>query len=153
MVIQKDGEKLYQNTKKLLEDRLRTVLMEKIVPKFPEYADSLAECERFLTAFSSAWEDHVIALNMIKDILMYLDRTYLPMRSMPLTYDMGVSVFRECIIKSPEFNMSKYLIKIILKVIQYSRDDQMINKSLLTQSLQILDSLPAVSLIGICRLI
>lgn len=96
MVVAKDGEKLYKNTKAIIQLHLEKMVSEKIVPASPPFLlqssvessgsglgvgssakETLAsndELELFLRAFNNVWKDHLIISNMIKDVLMYLVR-------------------------------------------------------------------------------
>ncbi len=90
MVVAKDGDKLYKNTKAIIQLHLEKMVFERIVPALPpfllqssgsgldvgssakETPASNDELELFLRAFNNVWKDHLIISNMIKDVLMYL---------------------------------------------------------------------------------
>lgn len=101
MVVAKDGEKLYNNTIHVIRSHLESIVAEKIAPTFPQFLSlhnqnnvassststpitplagkflaSNDELEIFLKTFNKVWLDHLIVSNMIKDVLMYLVRTF-----------------------------------------------------------------------------
>jgi cullin 3 len=47
------------------------------------------------------WQAHVKEMKLVRDILMYMDRTYVGnSRKLPI-YDMGLLVFRDCVLRAP----------------------------------------------------
>lgn len=48
-----------------------------------------------LTTLNKEWADHQVAMAMIRDILMYLDRIYVESNDMDNIFNMGLVLFRE----------------------------------------------------------
>lgn len=44
------------------------------------------------------WDEYTLKLSLIRDILMYLDRSFVPHAKLPLVYDMGQGLFKEIIL-------------------------------------------------------
>jgi hypothetical protein len=47
-----------------------------------------------LSALDRAWRDHHMSMIMIRDILMYMDRSYVVTERLPGVFDMGLVLFR-----------------------------------------------------------
>ena len=139
MVIRKDGDKLYQNTKQLMIDHLKHIVRARLCKK--PTSVRIEELELFLSTFYKFWEDWLLIIRMIKDITMYLDRTFLTARNLPLMYDVGLEVFRDYVIKSDIFDMKRYLIEVCLKLIELDRDGNMVDRSLLAHVISVFTSL------------
>lgn len=51
----------------------------------------------FLSALSSTWKEHRITMVMVRDIFMYMDRTYVPQNRRRPVYDLGLYLFRRVV--------------------------------------------------------
>lgn len=54
--------------------------------------------EVFLTELLAQWEKHRTAIGMIRDILMYMDRNYVPQNKKVPVYDLGIKIFGQEVI-------------------------------------------------------
>ncbi|CAD6190013.1 unnamed protein product [Caenorhabditis auriculariae] len=72
MVLHKHGERLYNGLKEVIISHLDKV-REKIVVSITNGS--------FLETLKEAWSDHTVAMVMIRDILMYMDRIYVQQNS------------------------------------------------------------------------
>lgn len=61
-----------------------------------------APADRLLEALIDAWNKHKMTVTMIRDILLYLNRTYCKLYNKPDTYEVGLYQFRECILTHPD---------------------------------------------------
>ena len=61
----------------------------------PRVVESVATHIRLLAEISVRWNDHHVTMVMIRDILMYMDRTYVPQNKKMAVYDLGLHAFRE----------------------------------------------------------
>ena len=52
---------------------------------------------RLLTEHSRAWKEHRITMVMVRDIFMYMDRTYVPQHRKRPVYDLGLWLFRRVV--------------------------------------------------------
>jgi len=66
MVLHKFGDRLYNGLQSVLGEHLAKV----------ESAVQGAQREQFLTELNQRWHEHTKSTQMIRDILMYMDRTY-----------------------------------------------------------------------------
>ncbi|KAJ1356851.1 hypothetical protein KIN20_014688 [Parelaphostrongylus tenuis] len=85
MVLHKYGEKLYSGVKQVIEDHLRNEVRIKIM----EALDS----GNFLEVMNEAWNDHTMAMVMIRDILMYMDRVYVEQNKVEPVFHLGLAIF------------------------------------------------------------
>ena len=87
LVLKKQGEKLYDNVKSFEAEWLQTEVRPSILAKITSTlqsqdgggASATASAndrreagERFLTTLRASWNDHVTAMNMMADVLMYM---------------------------------------------------------------------------------
>ncbi|UJR18678.1 hypothetical protein I4U23_005585 [Adineta vaga] len=89
MVLGNHGEKLYQNTQQLIHKHL----VEKVRPKLIELP--LAE---FLALLKLEWDKYNKSIIMIRDILGYMNRIYVPVKNLESITDLGLRLFRDDII-------------------------------------------------------
>ena len=75
--------------------------------------------------FFRSWTDYKSAINMIKDILMYMDKNYVMSKSLMPVYELGVSAFRNYVILNP--GISERVTEWILENIQKDRNMQMMS--------------------------
>jgi len=73
---------------------------------------------------------------MIRDILMYLDRVYVPNHAVLPVYDLGLTLFRDNIVRNPR-NADR-LLNTMLTMIEKERNGEVINRSLLKSITQML---------------
>ncbi|CAI5451019.1 unnamed protein product [Caenorhabditis angaria] len=88
MVLHKHGERLYKGLSGVISEHLEDV-RAKIVVSMDQGG--------FLETLNDAWSDHTVAMVMIRDILMYMDRIYVQQNStvaMPV-YNLGLDLFKE----------------------------------------------------------
>eukprot|EP00906_Rhabdomonas_costata_P004683 RCo006921 len=89
----------------------------------------------FLQELLSCWEKHRTAVSMIRDILMYMDKNYVPHVAPKKlgVYDLGVKIFGECMLKEPR---SRERIRTLtLQIIQAERNGESAPQRLLLKSL------------------
>lgn len=90
MILHKFGEKLYSG------------LVATMTSHLNEIAGSVeaAEGGSFLEELNRKWNDYNKALHMIRDMLMYMDRTYVPSTQKTNVYELGLNLWRENVIYS-----------------------------------------------------
>ncbi|KAF9402557.1 Cullin-3 [Mortierella sp. AD011] len=128
LVIYKYGERLYHGVKDLIEKYLESEAEMKIVPVLGIADTSPSEGVQVLKAIQKLWKHHVTCLLMIKDILIHMDKNYTPESRLPRTYDMGLYLFRDTVIRSPKYPIKSYLQKILLNQITMERKGDMIDR-------------------------
>ncbi|KAK3990358.1 Cullin [Cladorrhinum sp. PSN332] len=106
--------------------------------------------ERFLRGIRDRWQDHNTAMNMIADILLYMEKSDDTINQ-PTIYAATIGLFRDQVLKynldvGPEgsdrpFNIFDALIAVILDLINMERDGDIIDRNLLRQTTGMLEQL------------
>ncbi|ROT37194.1 cullin-3 [Sodiomyces alkalinus F11] len=102
--------------------------------------------ENFLRRIRESWEDHNTAMNMIADILMYLDRGFIQDTGRPSIYTSTIGLYRDHILRaslhaSAEYTVSDILNFIMVDLINMERDGDVIDRYLIRSCIRMLDSL------------
>ncbi|RHZ42273.1 hypothetical protein DYB26_000762, partial [Aphanomyces astaci] len=101
-------EELYRNSYNMVlhkhGDMLYSGVVECITEHLVQMADRVIKAtdDTLMTQLFAAWTDHTITMTMIRDILMYMDRTYVSQKRKMLIYDMGLVLFLESIARHPQ---------------------------------------------------
>ncbi|CAJ1942444.1 unnamed protein product [Cylindrotheca closterium] len=93
-------EELYRNAYNLVLHKHGTLLYEGVSDKLSSHL--LATVERvaevpdssLLEEISKTWKEHQITMIMVRDILMYMDRTYIKQQRRRPIYELGLHLFR-----------------------------------------------------------
>ncbi|KAI3959517.1 hypothetical protein MKW92_047987 [Papaver armeniacum] len=99
-------EELYRNAYNMVlhkfGDKLYTGLVTTMTMHLKEISKTIeaAQGGLFLEELNRKWEDHNKALQMIRDILMYMDRTFIPSTHKTPVHDLGLHLWRDNIIHS-----------------------------------------------------
>lgn len=88
MVLHKFGDLLYRGVRQSLTDHLQGIGRE----------IASASDEMLLSQLSEHWKAQKLVLNIVKDILMYMDRTYCLPNNKTTTYEIGLEIFLEVIL-------------------------------------------------------
>lgn len=129
MVLHKFGDRLYSG----LENTLRKYLMT--VAGQIDGTQGTA----FLPEFRQRWLDHLKSMQMIRDILMYMDRTYVPQNDKMPVNDLGLHLWKECVVRAPR--LRERLLQTLLELIYKERTGEDVDRSLLRSITQMLTDL------------
>ena len=58
----------------------------------------------FAAELEKKWREHARSMTMIRDILMYMDRIYVPPNELEPVYDLGLSLWRDVVLRDPSVN-------------------------------------------------
>ncbi|XP_028806440.1 cullin-3A [Neltuma alba] len=119
MVLHKFGEKLYSGLAMTMTYHLK------------EISKSLeaSQGEIFLEEVNRKWADHNKALQMIRDILMYMDRTFIPSTHKTPVHELGLNLWRDVVIHSSKAQAR--LRDTLLDLILRERNGEVINRGLM----------------------
>ncbi|KAL1522667.1 hypothetical protein AB1Y20_017645 [Prymnesium parvum] len=120
MVLHKYGEKLYSGLVDTITEHLRSIAAE-----IAEANDDIL----FLKELKKKWEEHKLSSIMIRDILMYMDRTYVVQQKKTPVYDRSLQIFRDEVCRNPR--IKDRLLGLLLELIQRERMGEMIDRSLM----------------------
>lgn len=97
----------------------------------------------FLEELNIKWTDHNKALQMIRDVLMYMDRTYIPNNRKTPVHELGLNLWRDNVIHSNKIQTR--LLNTLLEYILKERTGEVINRGLMRNVIKMLMDLgPAV---------
>ena len=80
------------------------------------------------------WQRHQLTMTMVRDILMYMDKTYCDIKKKMNSYDLGVRRFKEIVLTDE--NVLERLLSEILSDIKRERNGEKIDESLMRNALR-----------------
>jgi Cullin family/Cullin protein neddylation domain len=119
MVLHKYGDILYDGLTGVLSEHL-AAMAEKV---------AAADPATFLSQLQMQWAWFKISLNHVRDILMYMDRTYVPTKKKKTVHDLGVALFRDHVIRNEAINTR--LVETVLSKIECERSGEAIDTHLI----------------------
>ncbi|RAL40877.1 unnamed protein product [Cuscuta campestris] len=129
MVLHKFGEKLYSGLVFTMTEHLKDI----------SKSIEAAQGGLFLEELNRKWADHNKALQMIRDILMYMDRTFIPSTRKTPVYELGMNLWRDNVIHSNKIQTR--LQDTLLKLVEQERTGEVINRSLMRNITKMLTDL------------
>jgi len=100
-------EELYRNAYNLVLHKHGTLLYEGVTEKINSHLTETAERlsnapnNSLLEELSKTWAEHQITMIMVRDILMYMDRTYIQQQRRRPIYQLGLHLFRLTVWEHP----------------------------------------------------
>ncbi|KAI3793995.1 hypothetical protein L1987_36619 [Smallanthus sonchifolius] len=126
MVLHKFGEKLYSGLVSTMTVHLKEIAASVEASQGP----------LFLEELNRKWMENNKALQMIRDILMYMDRTYIPSTHKTPVHKLGLNLWRDNIIHT--INIQTRLKDTLLEIVQKERDGEVINRGLMRNIVKML---------------
>lgn len=94
-------EELYRNAYNLVLHKHGALLYEGVVDKISSHLQKVVQdllhqkqSPHLLQAVAAAWKEHIMTLVMIRDILMYMDRTYVQQSKRRGVYELGLHLWK-----------------------------------------------------------
>jgi len=134
LVLHKHGELLYAGVTESVTEHLRANAAR--VSSKPD--------DQLLAELTAQWDDHKITMVMIRDILMYMDRTYVMQRKKKPVYDLGLQIFLEQIARHAD--VKDRLRELLLRNIHSERTGEVVDRSQLKNILSMLQELGVQSI-------
>lgn len=119
MVLHKYGDKLYAGLVNTLTQHLKHMAS----------TIEAAQGGLFLEELNRNWLEHNKALQMIRDILMYMDRTFVPNYNKTPVHELGLNLWRDHVVRSSKIKAR--LLDTILDLIHRERSGEVINRGLM----------------------
>lgn len=135
LCLNKHGDLLYNGTQNTIRSKVSAAIRE--VAALPD--------DVLLDAILNVWNEHKTTLTMIKDILMYMDRTWVPLHKKMPVYNLSLRVFREVLLQESE-NLIERLRSLLLANVLNERQGLIIDKSQMKGILSMLVDLGVDSL-------
>ncbi|DAZ98501.1 TPA: hypothetical protein N0F65_004938 [Lagenidium giganteum] len=126
LVLHKHGDLLYNGVVGVITERL-----ERIATDVSAVSDDL-----LLSELNQKWTDHQVIMRMVRDILMYMDRTYVQQKRKHPIYHNGIYIFRDAIARNP--NVRERLRAVLLRNIEMDRQGELIDRGLMKSILRML---------------
>jgi cullin 3 len=126
MVLHKHGAKLYDKLTENMNEHLEEMRI----------SIEAAQGGLFLEELQRKWDEHNKALTMIRDILMYMDRTFIPINKKTPVFDLGLELWRDTIVRSSM--IQGRLLDTLLELIHRERMGEVINRSLMRSTTKML---------------
>ncbi|KAK6919840.1 Cullin protein, neddylation domain [Dillenia turbinata] len=126
MVLHKFGDKLYSGLVTTMTGHLKEI----------SKSIEAAQGGLFLEELNRKWTDHNKALQMIRDILMYMDRTFIPSTHKTPVHELGLNLWRDNIIHSSK--IQSRLLSTLLDLVQRERTGEVINRGLMRNIIKML---------------
>jgi len=109
MVLYNFGEKLYSGLDATMTSHLKDIA------RSVEATQGIS----FLEELNTKWNDYYKALEMIRDILMYMDRTYISSTKKTPIYEFGLNLWRENVIYSNQIRG-----RLLITLLEYERRER-----------------------------
>ncbi|CAM6006835.1 unnamed protein product [Sphagnum balticum] len=119
MVLHKYGEKLYSELVNTMTQHMRDIAM----------TVEASQGDLFLEELDAKWHEHNKSLQMIRDILMYMDRTYVNNFNKTPVHELGLNLWRDNIVRSPK--IKDRLLDMLLDLVHRERTGEVINRGLM----------------------
>jgi len=119
LVLHKHGDMLYRGV-----DDMVTKRMEEVARQVRQASDAY-----LLDSLVSAWEDHQLKQSLLRDILLYMNKTYCKAHSLPLVYERGMARFRDLVLLDRAVQLR--LRNIMLDMVRRERESEIIDGVLL----------------------
>ncbi|XP_059640189.1 cullin-3A-like [Cornus florida] len=135
-------EELYRNAYNMVlhkfGDKLYSGLVSTMTSHLKEIAKSIeaAQGGLFLEELNRKWAEHNKALQMIRDILMYMDRTFIPCNRKTPVHELGLNLWRDNVIHS--IKIQTRLQDTLLEIVQRERTGEVINRGLMRNIIKML---------------
>lgn len=168
LVLSKNAQYLYNHVHdeivKYLEDNVRKQLESLIIKKeeqqnmnasdmrgdddLPDHVIRKSDAAEILNLFNKVWDDHLISVWLISQVVMYMDRTFTKENRLPLVYDVGLISFQKYIVmhnlEASNVTIGAKLIEIFLNYFNLNRNGELIDKFLIKSTITIFESLVGV---------
>lgn len=119
-------EELYRNAYNLVLHKHGGLLYEGVTDKINQHLLQTVHIlsgdvheEQLLEATADVWKEHQITMTMIRDILMYMDRTYVNQQRRRPVYELGLHLFRVTVWEHPQ--VGRRVVDLLLQCILRER--------------------------------
>nr|GEV29749.1 cullin-3A-like [Tanacetum cinerariifolium] len=126
MVLHKFGEKLYSGLVSTMTSHLKEIAL----------SIEASQGDLFLEELDRKWTEHNKALQMIRDILMYMDRTFIPSTHRTPVHELGLNLWRDNIVHTVKIQLR--LKDTLLELVQKERGGEVINRGLMRNIVKML---------------
>ncbi|XVF58253.1 hypothetical protein PTKIN_Ptkin07bG0049700 [Pterospermum kingtungense] len=119
MILHKCGEKMYSGLVTTMTSHLKEM----------RSSIEAAQGGLFLEEIERKWAEHKMAFQIIRDVLMYMDRTFIPKTRKTPVQELGLNLWRDVVIHS--YKIQSRLQDTLLENIRRERNGEVIERGLL----------------------
>eukprot|EP00884_Botryococcus_braunii_P000722 jgi/Botrbrau1/10650/Bobra.53_2s0008.1 len=119
MVINKFGDRLYEGLVATVTAHLREVAREVEDAQGPE----------FMVQLKKRWDEHTKSMQMIRDILMYMDRIYVKHQNKAAVNDVGLQLWLTVVVQNR--TIRERMLAIMLEMVEKERRGEVIARALI----------------------
>jgi len=135
-------EELYRNAYNMVLHRFGDELYNGLVDTISRHLQEIAKLieatqgNLFLEELNKRWLDHNKSMKMIRDILMYMDRTYVNQHNKTPVHELGLKLWRDNIVRTS--TIKQRLLKTLMELIRNERTGETIDKGMVRSITQML---------------
>ncbi|KAJ2498979.1 hypothetical protein GGH96_003904 [Coemansia sp. RSA 1972] len=133
LVQSKNGSLAYDGVKGVLESHLSDCVHRDVLVHMDAVRSnpSPATNNALLSSVRHLWSEHVTAMLVIKDVLMYVDKVYVKNANLVPVYEMGMCVFRDKVLLAAQKRLVTQVVKAALAQISGERRGAHVDRSVL----------------------
>ncbi|KAJ2229335.1 hypothetical protein EV180_001546 [Coemansia sp. RSA 518] len=133
LVQSKNGSLAYDGVKGVLETHLSDCVHQDVLVHMDAVRSnpSAASNNALLSSVRHLWSEHVTAMLVIKDVLMYVDKVYVKNANLVPVYEMGMCVFRDKVLLAAQKRLITQVVKATLAQISCERRGAHVDRSVL----------------------
>jgi len=134
LVLHKRGELLYLGVRGAIEDEMLNVIARV----------RSVEDDRLLHVLCAEYRQHVLVMTLVKDVLMYMDKSFCRPHKLVTVYDLGLLLFRDKVVRDPHIHTRLRLL--LLDAVRREREGEWVDRLLLKECLSMLVHVNVLSL-------
>ena len=134
LVLHKRGELLYLGVRGAIEDEMLNVIARV----------RSVEDDRLLLSLCAEYRQHVLVMTLVKDVLMYMDKSFCRPHKLVTVYDLGLLLFRDKVVRDPHIHTRLRLL--LLDAVRREREGEWVDRLLLKECLSMLVHVNVLSL-------
>lgn len=123
-MLHKHGELLYDGVERTIGSKLLKTAQE--VEKTTD--------NQLIEVVVEKWNNHKLTMTMIRDILMYMDKTYCEIKSKMVSYDLGIARFKSIVVMNSHV-LGRLRTELLLSI-RREREHEVIDQSLMRNCLR-----------------
>ncbi|GBG93522.1 hypothetical protein CBR_g72993, partial [Chara braunii] len=122
-------------------DKLYSGLVETLTNQLQDIARTIeaAQGSMFLVELNKQWMEHNRSLEMIRDVLMYMDRTYVHKNNKIRVHDLGLKLWQEQVLLAPKIR--DQLRQTLLEIVDKDQNGETVDRKILGTTTQMLADL------------
>ena len=135
LVLHKRGELLYRGVRSAIEDEMLNVISR---------VHAVEDEGRLLQALCGEYRQHILVMTLVKDVLMYMDKSFCRPHKLVTVYDLGLLLFRDKVVRDPHIHTRLRLL--LLDAVRREREGELVDRLLLKECLSMLVHVNVLSL-------